>query len=355
MKSVDILKQRLRIQRLEGGFFDKPAQAVSWFGAVQSQDYAGAAWAICQRTKGLTRAYFDAAFARGDILRTHVMRPTWHFVAQEDIGWLIKLTAPRILKTLAYYYRQLELDEKLLEKTNSAIKKALQGGKHLTKNELTEVLVQADIDTKNNLRTGHIFIHAELSGLICSGALAGKQHTFALLEERAPNGKKLSYEQALTELAKRYFTSHGPATLRDFTWWSGLTLAEAKAGLKTIETQLKNITVANQTFWFVPSAKLPALAEPCLHLLPNYDEYIVAYSDRTWLFDTKHNDKLDSRQNPLFNNVIISDGRIIGTWKRTGSGKSQNIETKVFESLSKAQLSKLDDLKNEFLKRHSKT
>ncbi len=196
----------------------------------------------------------EKAVSDGTILRTHVMRPTWHFVTPADIRWMLALTAPRVLAAIAYYDRVLELNGADFIKSNAVITKALQGGKQLTRAELASELQQAGFAIDNSQRIGHIIMHAELDGIICSGARRGKQFTYALLDERAPQSRTLDRDEALAELARRYFGSHGPAALQDFVWWSGLTTADARAALEMVTSQLMCEIVDGQTYWFSSSA-----------------------------------------------------------------------------------------------------
>ncbi len=237
MPNLDIAHQRLHNQMISQRTLTQPADVVQALGAVQAQDYEGAKWAVAQRTKDLTDAAFEQAFTAGAILRTHVLRPTWHFVTPTDIRWMLALTAQRVHAALNYHNRKLALDNALFAQSNAVLIKALQSGQQLTRTELGAFLQQADIATDDLLRLGHILIHAELEGIVCSGARRGKQFTYALLDERAPQAKTLARDEALAELAKRYFTSHGPATLKDYVWWSGLTVADAKAGIEMVKTQ----------------------------------------------------------------------------------------------------------------------
>src|SRR6266702_3694762 len=225
----NIAHQRLHNQLITQQTFEKAGDVVKWLGAVQAQDYAAAKWALGLRMQNSTDEI---------ILRTHVMRPTWHFVLPADIRWMLALTAPRVLATIAYYDRTLGLDDTVFTHTNTVLAKALQGGKQLTRDELASVLQQAGIATDNLQRTGHVLMHAELDGIICSGARRGKQFTYALLDERTPQARTLDRGEALAEFARRYFTSRGPATLQDFVWWSGLTVADARTGLEMVTSQL---------------------------------------------------------------------------------------------------------------------
>ena len=210
-----LVATRLRAQRLVGTPFNTPEEAVGWFGAMQSQDYPAAKWALGQRVKGSTEAQIDRLYDRGAILRTHVLRPTWHFVLPEDIGWMLRLTGPKIRQGMAGRYRRLELDDSTIVRALAAISSALEGGKALTRPELGELLRTHRI-APDGQRLPHLIAAGELSGLVTSGARQGKQHTWALLEERAPTGRVMDREEAIVELTLRYFRSHGPAQLRDY-------------------------------------------------------------------------------------------------------------------------------------------
>lgn len=317
MTSLDIAHQRLHNQLITQRTFDKPADVVQWMGAVQAQDFAAAKWAIGLRMNNATDNDIEQAFTNGAILRTHVMRPTWHFVSPSDIRWLLALTAPRVSALLGYYDRQLELDDATFQQSNTALTKALRGGKQLTRTELASTLQQVGIVTENGQRMTQLMMHAELDGIVCSGARRGKQFTYALLDERVPQTRKLDHDEALAELVKRYITSHGPATMQDFSWWSGLTSAEAKAGLEMNASQVFSESVNGQTYWFTESTPLAQDTSPTAYLLPNYDEYTVSYKNRSAVLNIAHTNKLAVRDNVLFNHVIVLDGQVIGTWKRT--------------------------------------
>ena len=336
MNSFDLARLRLNNQKLSTTTFKNPADVVGWLGAVQSQDYAGAKWALGQRIKNATDDAIERAFNEGSILRTHVMRPTWHFVRPEDIRWMLALTAPRILTQSATYFRKLELDKATFKRSNAVLTKALRGGKQLTRAELTSVLRKNGIASDDLLRFTYLIVYAELEGVICSGARRGKQFTYALLDERAPHTRTLERNEALAELAKRYFVSHGPATLPDFVWWSGLTIADARKGLDSIKSNLINEVESRQTYWFADSTPT-RVSTPTVYLLPNYDEYTVGYTDRSAIFDTQHNKKLDSRGNFLFNHVIVINGRVVGTWKRMPKKSAVIIELAPFRTFTKTE------------------
>ncbi len=317
MTSLDIVRWRLHNQHITRQTFAKPVDVIQWLGAVQAQDYTAAKWALGLRLHNAIDDDIERAFADGAILRTHVMRPTWHFVAPTDIRWLLALTAPRVKAILAHYDRQLELDDAVFLQSNTALTKALECGKQLTRTELASVLQQVGIEAKNGQRLTHLMMHAELDGVICSGARRGKQFTYALLDERTPQTEPFDHDEALAEFIRRYFTSHGPATLQDFAWWSGLTAAETKDGLHMNTSQLLHETIDGQTYWFAETISSTPDTSPTVYLLPNYDEYTVSYKDRSAILAVPHTSKLDTRSSSPFNHVIVLNGRIAGIWKRT--------------------------------------
>jgi hypothetical protein len=338
MPPLDLARQRLYTQRITGPKFEAPAQVVGWLCAVQAQDYAGAKWAVALRARGLDDRALDRAFNAGDLLRTHVLRPTWHFVLPADIRWLLALTAPRVNILNGPYYRKFELDQAVFKRSQAALVKALRGGKDLIRAEAAAVLAKAGIVAAGQ-RFSYVMMRAELDGVVCSGALRGKQHTYALLAERAPQARTLGREEALAELALRFFTGHGPATLKDYSGWSGLTVAEAKAGLAMVKSRLHHEDLAGQTFWFAEAATAPKEKSPAAHLLSIYDEYVSGYKDRSAMFDAAHYSALVSRTEELFNRnyILVLDGRVVGTWTRTLKKDAAILEIYPFNPLTQAQ------------------
>ena len=281
---VNIAAHRLRNQRLVGARFDAPVDAVRWLGAVQAQDYPGAKWALAQRTHAADNASLDRAFDAGAFLRTHVMRPTWHFVAPEDLRWLLALTGPRVHAASAGVYRMCELDAKLLRRAHARFRKALHGGRSLTRRELATVLKAGGIEA-SGVRLGYIVMHAELDGLICSGPMRGKQHTYMLLEERVAPAPAIARDEALARLAQRYFTSHGPATAHDFAWWSGLTVTDARKAVALAGSVLEHVVLDGKTYWMTAPMSSDDDDRSTVHLLPNYDEHVVAYRNHGHTLD----------------------------------------------------------------------
>jgi hypothetical protein len=312
--TTDITSARLRFQRLSGDRFVRPEDVVSWLGAVQAQEYVDAKWALGLRMRRPNDAAIERALATGTILRTHVLRPTWHFVARTDIRWMLALTGPRVSRRMAPYNRHLELDAAVFRRSQAAMVRALRDGAQLTRQELKVVLQRAGVRADGVQRLAHIVMQAELDAVICSGARRGKHHTYALLDERVPVSPPVSREEALHELVRRYFTSHGPAQLRDFVWWSGLTAGDARAGVAMADGALGYDTVNGKTYWF--PASLRALRPTATaFLLPLYDEYLIAYKDRSAAFDRSRWIS-DAPRDP-FRAPVVVNGQVIGGWRRT--------------------------------------
>jgi hypothetical protein len=340
MTAAQLIAQRLGNQMLTASSPQGVEEMVAALGAVQSQDYTGAKWALGARVATLTDAAVDRAFDEGRILRTHVLRPTWHFVAPADIRWMLALTAPRVHGFSGSYYRKHELETKVFTRCHKAIARALEGGKHLTRNELQAALRKAGIES-DNLRLGLIVMHAELSALICSGPRRGKQFTYALLEERVPAKRELSGDEALAELTRRYVTSHGPVTVRDFSWWSGLSMADARRGLAAIASELEQHVLEELTYYSHASSRKAAKrpATPTAWLLPNYDEYFIAYKDRDIVL---HGTPSNLGARPEFAHLLSIDGRLAGTWKRMLSPRASGVELRTFQPLTKAERTSVD-------------
>jgi len=342
-RGADIARLRLRNSRLIGTTFSAPEQVVGWLGAVQSQEYTAAKWGLAQRMKRGTDAVIEAAFERGDILRTHVLRPTWHFVTPADIRWLLKLTAPRVRTLLGYYDRKLEIDPKLLQRSAAVLERALVGANR-TREELGSALADAGIEARGQ-RLAHLLAHAELDALICSGPRRGKQFTYALVDERAPAAPRRERDEALADLARRYFQSHGPALVQDFAWWSGLTVGDAKRAIALADPKLDQLSVEDKQYWFVPP--LPAAGgarseRPIVQLLPAYDEQVASFKDYAPSFDPERVRVPRNADGALMNHILVSNGQVIGGWKRTLGKDEVRIEVKLLAKLTAAERAGLE-------------
>lgn len=315
MNAPGIAGLRMRSQRLSSAPLEDAAAVIRWLGAVQAQEHAVAKWTIGLRAK-VTDAVLERAFEDGAILRTHVLRPTWHFVLPADIRWMLELTAPRVHGQSAHRYRALELDDVVFARSHALLSKALSGGRQLTRTEAQAVLAAGGIDASGQ-RLAYIMMHAELECVVCSGSLKGKQHTYALFAERAPGAQSLPRDEALAELTRRYFTSHGPATLNDFARWASLTVADVRRAVGALGRALESMDVDGHTYWFAPGAPPQRRNAPRAYLLQGYDEYVVAYSDSRRVFDIAGVLPSGPTSRPPFTHAIMLDGQIIGHWRRT--------------------------------------
>ena len=296
-----------------------PRQIVSHFGIVQAQDFNAAKWAIGVRLGGCTEKSVNEAFDKGEILRTHILRPTWHFVSPENIRWMLQLSAKRIMQSMKSRDRDLGLTGEIYGTCYRIIEKALEKENYLTREALTAILHQAGM-TLDTSQLYHVMVGAETNGIVCSGALQGKIHSYALLDKRVPPAQPLSKEESLAKLARIYFSGHGPATLYDFVWWSGLSVGEAQQGLYAVQTEFVSETINAQVYWMPDIAFQPPVVESRLFLLPAFDEFIVGYKDRTDLLTSENHAKAIS-SNGVFRPVIIKDGQVIGLWKKAASRK----------------------------------
>ena len=282
-------------------------------GAIQAQDYAMAKYAIGVRLKNFTDQTIEEAINNAHIIRTHVLRPTWHFVAAENIRWMLELTAQNLNKALASNNKRLELDDKTFTKANTIIEKLLRDGNQLTRKEIMVALEKKGIKT-NDLRASHIMFRAETDLVVCNGTKREKQFTYALLDERVPFTKKLTKEEALSELALRYFLSHGPATLQDFTWWSGLSVADAKQGLELTKSKLISEKHKDDLYWFSSDQNAQKTKTNQIVFLPSFDEFLISYKSRYISLDLQHAPQAFTT-NGIFNPIIVHNAKVIGTWK----------------------------------------
>jgi hypothetical protein len=334
---MDVARRRLANQRLTASPLATPAEVVRVLGAVQAQDYAGARWAVALRTRGAHESDVERALTEGSILRTHVLRPTWHFVSPGDIRWMLALTAPRVSAAMAYHDRKLELDDGVFRRSNRAIERALRDGRELTRAQLAEALRRAGIAVEGTQRLAHLVMRAELDAVVCSGARRGKQFTYALLEERVPPAPPLDRDEALLELTTRYFATRGPASAGDFAWWSGLTVADATRGIQLAGRRLVRQVIEGRPFW-ADAAEQPApVNSPTAHLLPNYDEYFIGFKDRSAVGQRLQSSALVTGGNALIGNVIVVDGQLVGGWARTLTRESVVVDLKPLAHLSSAE------------------
>ncbi|MFB6318000.1 winged helix DNA-binding domain-containing protein [Saccharicrinis sp. FJH54] len=328
MNKKNISKLRLINQQVVDPRFHSASELVSWMGMMQAQDLNMAKWALGVRLPGSTEDDINTAIDKGDILRTHVLRPTWHFVSPRDIYWMLDLSAEHIKTAMRSRDKQLELDDAVYKRSNAVIEKALSGGNHLTRAELGDEIEKSGISLDNS-RIAHMLVRAEVEKIICSGAMKGKQATYALLSERVEKQDILTHDEALTELAVRYFSSHGPATLKDFIWWSGLSVKEARQALDSLKSDFIFFTVDDETYWF-SNVDIPYKTnKQNIHLLPAFDEFIISYRDRTAAILSRDHTKAVSN-NGVFRPVIVQNGAVVGIWKRSTKNDKISLSTEYF-------------------------
>lgn len=312
---LSVPEERLLRQRITSAGLRTPSAVVAWFGAVQAQEYGPAKWGLAQRMAGSPRdARLEAAVTRGEIFRTHVLRPTWHFVIPADIRWMLRLTGSRVQRTMATYIRRHGVDAATRAKAIAIMERALEG-RSLTRPELGAALARRGI-VLTGTALALVAMDAELSGVICSGPYQGRHLTYASIHERAPQGQAAlndaSRDEMVAELVRRFFRSHGPATTRDFAWWSGLTTADAKRGLEIVRGTPR--LDDGLTYWTVgPRPAAVASRAARVHLLPIYDEFVVAYWDRVAVPHTSP-DPRRLAPGVTFQHALIVDGQIGGTW-----------------------------------------
>jgi hypothetical protein len=342
LSGAGIARQRLYNQRIGGEGFEKPEEVVRWLGAVQAQDYSQSLWAVGLRTGAATAADVERAISEGRIVRTWPMRGTIHFVPAEDVGWMLRLSASRMLAADGRRLGQLGLDREVMERCGGLFRDALQGGKCLSRASMMQVLEDAGIGTTNQ-RGYHILWYTAQTGLICLGPMHDKQQTFVLLDEWAPHPRELSREAALAELAGRYFASHGPATMHDFAWWAGLTVADARAGLEAAKPGLIAEKTGGKDCWMTGDAlSHTAYDRSRAYLLPGFDEYLLGYKDRGAVLAGEHAPKIVPGGNGVFLPTIVVAGQVVGTWKRKLTKGSVDITLRPFAQLGAAEESVIE-------------
>jgi hypothetical protein len=353
---MQITNLRLQLQQISVQQFTTPNQIANWMGALQSQDYEMSKWAVALRLPNQNENKIEDALNNGEIIRTHILRPTWHIVSAQNLRWMMDLSAPQLIRTLNSYNKSVDLDAKDLIKSEKIILKLLQKKNHCTRDEIMMVLQKEKIKT-DGYRSAHIMFHCELNSLVCNGIRKGKEITYALIDERIPVFKKLTRDEALAKLATIYFQSHSPATLKDFSWWSGLNQTDAKKAISFIQINLEKIIVGEQIYFAFDNNNIPLtplkggiIAHPQIHLLPAFDEYIISYNHRDDIIEKKKYWEVATK-NGMFKPIIIQNGKIIGTWKRTITGKKITTEIFPFEKISK-QMHQEIEMKMELFKKY---
>lgn len=330
MKKQEIAQYRLFNQQIATRNIRNVKDLVAHLGAIQAQDYEMAKWAIALRIADAQITTIEQAINQREIFRTHILRPTWHIVSADDIRWMLAITAPNIKRTITSMMKKLEIDEPTLVKSMDIIQQVLANQNALTRPEIMEQLSQNGIKT-NDLRSSHLMMYAELESIVCNGSWKGKQLSYLLLDEVVPNKQVLEKEEALALLAKKYFMSHGPASLQDYIWWSGLTVKDAKEGLELAKSVLQSIEVEGQTYWFQDLPEMTQEHLDAIYLLPAFDEFLVSYKDRTASIEAQFHPEAMT-VNGIFKPIIVKNGQTIGTWKRYIQKDKAQVETTFFEA-----------------------
>jgi hypothetical protein len=353
MKLTDIANIRLINQQIAGTKFTYPKDVISYMGAIQAQDYDMSKWAIGLRLPKSTVGMVNDALDNGDIIRTHVLRPTWHLVSRDDIYWILQLTAPQVRAAMKSNDKLLGITEELYTKGNKLIEKALTGNKHLTREELMTHFKQAGIITNEN-RASHFLMRAETEGIICSGKRSGGQQTYTLLPELIPQSADLTKDECLAKLAQIYFISRSPATLKDFIWWSGLSITAARHALELIKNNLISEIINKQEYWLHNNFTTSETHKASVYLLPAFDEYLIAYADRSAVIHPDHQPHAFTK-NGIFKPVIIVNGQAKGIWKRTVKNNTIIIESNFFHEPAKLLQPKIHKAAKEYAQFLDKT
>lgn len=341
MNNESLSQLRSFNQKIEGPNLQTVKEVVSRMGAMQAQDFNMAKWAIGIRMQDSTEEMINREIDKGTIVRTHLLRPTWHIVSSEDIHWILELSAPQIRTAAGYRDVQLGLTKSIFRKTNSIIEKVLRDNNHMTREEIISELVKAKIQVDNN-RASHILMRAEVDGIICSGKQKDGKSTYAILDEWIPVDNKKKYrDEALKELGLRYFISRGPATTEDFSWWSGLSVKDSRIALELNRTELISELFENRTYWFSDSSTGEKSIQNSIHLLPAYDEFLISYRYREC--SLSHLDKTHVvSSNGIFYPTVMMNGQVIGTWKRNINKDKATLAIRMF-SKGEKNIFKLSD------------
>lgn len=343
MTNRAIAHARLANSRLVGPPLGSAVEVVRWFGAVQSQDIPGAMWAVAQRmAPATTMADIGRAYDAGDIVRTHAMRPTWHFLAPEDLRWVEALTGDRVLRMNGSLQRRLGIDAARIDRAVEVLRAAMTGGRALTRDELRAALRDGGFDMTDPLVGVVLGMAAEVRSVIVNGPRRGKQVTFMLVDDRIPPSPERSRDDALRDLMFRYFTSHGPALVKDAAWWSGLRLTDVRRGVELAGDRLEQRTIDGQAYLAGAGAFEPGeVHQPFVRLLSNYDEYLGSYVDYSPVFDASL-PRARNVADVLGAHIVIRDGLVVGGWRRALTEKRATVTATLLLPLSRAEHAALE-------------
>jgi hypothetical protein len=348
MNFTDIALIRLTSQHLVGGKLGTPGELVSYMGAIQAQDYPMARWAVSLRSPGAIDKDVKSAISKAEIIRTHLLRPTWHFVSSKDIYWMLDLSASHIRSAMGSREKQLGLTAEVFSLSNRTLETTLADGNPRTRDELIHALQNAGIATDQN-RASHLLARAELEQIISSGPDRDDKITYSLLSQRVPQANRLSREQSLAELALRYFTSRSPATLKDFTWWAGLPARDAAHALELVKSNFISEIIANRQYWINPAINNPKSLSNTGYLLPTYDEFLLSYTDRNASIGSQleqHMKQISDRG--IFRPIVVVNGQVVGVWKRTIKKDVVCVEIHPFSPLGRDEENLINQAADQF-------
>lgn len=345
VRDVDVARWRLRSQHLVWPYTGSAGDAVGSLLAVQAENPSQAAWAVASRTQKPDRADLAALLDEGAVVRTHVLRPTWHFVRAEDVGWLLDLTGPRVRRVTGQQLRNTHgLDDGSIDRAVAAVTEALASRGHLTRAQLAEELSERGVPGSKQMLV-ILLAHAELDGLICSGRVVDGQHTYALMAERVPAPRRLGRAEALAELALRYFTGHGPATERDLAYWATLTLTDVRAGLQQVRDRLDSFEHDGRTFWHAPGEAPDRRQDPAAHLLQVLDETYRGYQDSRWVLDAA-GDVPRTRESAI--GMALVDAQLLASMRRTIGRDRVRFDLRPYRDLTPPQIEALNQAAGQY-------
>jgi hypothetical protein len=333
--------RRLFNQHITHTRFNTLAEIVRWMGAMQAQDYHQAVWALGARLPHSTIQDIENALSNADIIRTWPMRGTIHFVSPSDARWMLQLGATRMIAKDQTRQKQLELDTDILGRCEDVLREALDGRKIMSRPDVLQTLENAGISTASQ-RGYHILWYLAQKGVLCIGPTIEKEQTFTLLEQWVHEHRHLNRDEALVELATRYFISHGPATQQDFVWWAGLTVGDAKQAIEGAKPKLVSETIDKKVYWWGSDAPTKPIPQDSAVLLAGYDEYLLGYTDRTAVLDPQFSNQVCPGGNGVFAPMLVLDGQIVGTWRRTFKKNAVQISFALFMPMSASDTTRLE-------------
>lgn len=334
MKLAAFIAQRMHRLRLHArARMASVLETVTWMGALQAQDYESGLWAIGARMTNTTRADIEQALARREIVRTWPMRGTWHFIPAADVRWMQDLLAARLLPAIRRRSADFGFDEATVSRGRNLVVKTLEGGRSLPREQLVQRLAEAGFRVESQAGN-HLLRRFGNEGLLCNGLMAGKEPTFTLRDEWVSKPAKLDRDAALAELALRYLRSHGPATLQDFVWWTGLSVSDARTAIAAADAKLTRRVISEREHWFTGDADAPTVS--AVELLPAFDEHLLGYENRSAVLDDDRADSVCPGGNGVFRPTLVMQGRVAGLWKKKESTKALTIEVQPYAVMSKA-------------------